>query len=122
MLLCDGAPEPQRIDAARAVTDDRTIIGNSHDGCRAVGCDDERVAGQLKACLNLHGINDARTRDLPRIGTTEPIVGFLDLISIANALSKNSILVTQSITHRRVLQGRERFDETRGQSSEPAVA
>src|SRR5208283_3171122 len=64
----------------------------------------------------------ARVHDFPGIGAIQPVVWPLLLPSIANALVEHAVLVAQSVTHCRKLQGRHRIEEARRQTAEPAVA
>ena len=60
--------------------------------------------------------------DFPGIGAIQPVVWPLLLPSIANALVEHAVLVAQSVTHCRKLQGRHRIEEARRQTTEPAIS
>src|SRR5262249_60077209 len=69
----------------------------------------------------LYRIHLAGPRDFPRVGTPQPLVGFLHLIAVADCLMKDPVLVAEAITHGRKLQRCQRVDKTSGQATEAAV-
>ncbi len=60
--------------------------------------------------------------DLPRVGSTQPVVGVLDLPAVGDLLAEHAVLVAQAVADRGDLQRRQRVDEAGGQPAQAAVA
>ena len=68
------------------------------------------------------GVASRRTRDFPRIDGAQPVVGALDLRTVANHLPENAVLVAQAVADGRVLERGERVDEAGREPAQAAVA
>src|SRR5262249_11313597 len=60
--------------------------------------------------------------DFPGVGTTEPVVGMLDLPAAGDLLAENSVLVPQAIADRRDFERCHRVEEAGGEPAQTAVA
>src|SRR6185295_10859363 len=90
------APQPQRVDAARAVADDRPIVRDADDRGRPIWNDADRRSPQLEAGVQRYLKLLAGPRDLPRVGLAQPVVRLFDLIAVANRLPEDAVLVLQA--------------------------
>ena len=59
--------------------------------------------------------------DFPRIGRDQPGIRLFTLVAIHNFLSKDPVIVTQTVAHRRDFLGRERIHEARCQAAEATI-
>ena len=117
------APEAQRVDGV-FVADDREIVG---DALHGLGADPAPFEGAmlLNAVDIAAELDDARvlgTRHLPGIAVLEPAVGFLDLLSIDDALAEDAVVVAKTIAHAREIQRTQRVEEAGGQAAKTAIA
>ncbi len=62
------------------------------------------------------------TLDLPAIYRTQPMIRFLQLITILDMLAKHSVFVTDTVPLHRQLQGGATIEKTGGQSAQTTVA
>ena len=69
--------------------------------------------------LNVH--SDIVPRKLPRV-EVQPIIWYLDLISVDDFLLEDTISVTQAIPPSRIIQRSHAVKKTRSQPAEAAVA
>jgi len=60
--------------------------------------------------------------DLPRVAVVEPEVGNLNLVTIFNGLFKDTIIVANTITPSRNVEGSKRIDETSGKTSKTTIS
>ena len=116
-------PQPQRIDALRAVPYDRAVI--CHPRAELEGlCASEFYGGaaQLDGRVQRHRIDFVGPRNLPWIVLEKPIVRLLDLRAVANRLSENSVFIAKAVADGGILKRRQRVDEAGREAPEPAVA
>src|SRR5262245_57340014 len=114
-------PEPKRVDCPAPVTDDRTIERNSDQTGRPA-CD--RVQGTtayFDRAVELYIHRLVRARNLPRVGSTQPIGGNLLLPAVLDRLLENAVLVSQTIAHRRDLHRRHRIEKASSEAAKSAV-
>ncbi len=122
VLMCRRAPEPQRVDGPAAVADDRPVVRRADQGRRHVPDHFEPAVLQLEGAVqaNLHGLS--RPHDLPGVGTSEPVVGVLDLPAAGDLLAEDAVLVPQAVADRGDLERRHRVEEAGGEPAQAAVA
>src|SRR5207245_7513367 len=63
-----------------------------------------------------------RTRDLPWIRVTQPVVRPLLLPAVVDRLPEHAVFVAQSVAHGGAVQRRHRVEKARCQAPEPAIA
>ena len=63
-----------------------------------------------------------RTRHLPRVLATQPVVGLFALPAVLDRLPEHAVFVTQPVAHGGELHRRHRVEKAGGQASEPAIA
>ncbi len=115
-------PESQRVDRLAAVTDDWSIERHADQGGRLPGDGPQTAALQFKGTIQFDFDGLIRPRDLPRIGTAEPVVRLLILPAVADRLSEDAVFIAQPVAHRRKLHRGHRVEETGGESPQPAVS
>ena len=71
--------------------------------------------------MELDGIEHFRSRELPGIAVTQPVIRVLDLLAVLDLLVEHSVLVTDTVTVARQFQRRHRVEETGRQAPQTAV-
>ncbi len=77
------------------------------------------MPGDISVELNVHG--DIVPRKFPRV-EIQPIIWYLNLVSVDNFLLKDTISITQAVAPSRVIQCSHAVKETCSQPAETAVA
>ena len=72
----------------------------------------QAAAAQLEGAVEFDFDALVRTCNFPRVWKSKPIIGLFVLPAVPDRLSKNAILVAQTVTHRRELHSRHRVDKT----------
>ena len=116
------APQPKRIDRVAAISDHRTVVRHADQRRRGMRNQAHVSVTQFETAAEFHLDGFALARDLPRIGSPEPVVRPLLLPSVAKILPEHAVLVAQSVTHRRKLQCRHGIEVAGRQTAQPAVA
>jgi len=76
----------------------------------------------LHPAVEPHFLGVFRAHDLPRIAKADPTVGMLDLVAVDELLLEEAKLVVDAVAERRIVEGRQRIEETGGEPPEAAVA
>src|SRR4029450_1738488 len=76
----------------------------------------------LDVAINLNFRGLLRPDNLPRRSILHPCIGKLDLVTIAEFLLKESVLVMDSIADSRKIQRGERIEEACGETAKAAVS
>src|SRR5262245_38212799 len=96
-------PEPQCIDSLAAVANDWSIVRNSNEGRCTTGDCPQRTAVYFEGAVEFYLHSLVWSRNFPRVGATEPIVGLLLLPAILDRLFENAVFVSKAVPHRRDL-------------------
>ena len=121
---CLGLPQPQQAHCINAKTGDRCIVGHAFDDAlrnpanlpaAGVRCIHFRVTAQL----DLEGI--LRPGNLPGVAQLQPVVGPFDLPAILQLLIEDAKLITNTVTDRRNLGGRQGVHITGGQPPQSTI-
>ena len=120
-----GIPDPQRVNKAVSVSDDRHVVGHRLDGLVALltvhgAAALDLVARDISAEVDLLRI--LGPLDLERIAVPEPIVRHLHLIPVHNFLPEHAVVIADAAAVCRVVQRRQRIEEAGGKAPEAAVA
>ena len=124
VLRQNSTPRAQTIDNVAAIAENRQIIRNGDDILRVLDGDvisaADPVFDQLTAEADLNRV--ALRRDFPRIAVGQPLIRNLDLLTVYNALTEQTVLIADGAAHRRQIQRRQRIQEAGSQTSQTAVA
>src|SRR5262249_19845260 len=120
-----GSPQAQRVDGLRSVARNGSVERRGQHVARVhplVGQTAPVVHEFPNAAEEAHAETVAGTGNLPRIAVAEPGVGHLHLASADDPLVKDSIIVAEPISVRRVAEGGQRIEKAGGQTAQATVA
>src|SRR5262252_2763751 len=113
-------PQSKRCDAIGAVSRNDEVVRVGPQLCRWQPA--PAGAFRLDAAAEANLVADLRSRQFPRIAVAQPVVGFLDLLAIVNALGKDAEVIVQAIAEARHAQRGKRIEKARCQAAEATVA
>src|SRR5215472_3324308 len=118
-------PKPQIIRSMFAVSQNRSVIGNTvHDDVRnpahmifSVG-----APSRLRVAAETDSYDRFRTPNLPRVSVAQPLIGDFDLPSVANFLVKNPEFISDAVADRRNTQRSQRVQVAGGEAAQSTVS
>src|SRR5262249_15912662 len=114
-------PEPQRVDRLSAITDYRPIVGDTEHSRRIPSDNAECTSIWHERAGDLHFHGFVRPCNLPGICTPQPVITLFVLPAVLYGLFKDSVLVSQAISHCGKLQSCHRVEETRGEPTKSSI-
>src|SRR4029453_5335949 len=93
-------PEPDVFDVLPAVADDGTVERHADQRRRTAGNRLGRAGTDLEGAVEGHLPEFVGARDLPGIGTTQPVVRLLVLPAVLDRLPEHAVLVAEPVPHR----------------------
>eukprot|EP00047_Mylnosiga_fluctuans_P003292 m.228426 g.228426 ORF g.228426 m.228426 type:complete len:867 (+) comp11740_c0_seq1:45-2645(+) len=116
-----GRPQTHGVDGVIAVAGDGGVVRQGQHDLRAGPL--KLAAGEpLDVAVEVDRQDVLRARDLPGIAVLEPVVGGLLLVTIADALLEDTILVADAVPVRGQRQRGHRVEEARSKATKTAVA
>ena len=100
-------PEPQGVDRLAAVADDRTIVRNTQQVNRLARDLFDHSAFEPERAVERDFNRLGHPCDFPGIGMQQPVVGLLDLVTVADLLAEHAVLIPQPIADRRDFERRQ---------------
>src|SRR5271157_5694155 len=97
ILVGRGAPEPQCVDCPAAVTDDGSVVWRPHQDCGNVPVDFHSPFPQPERTVQPDFHTLSGPNDLPGVGTSEPVIGVLDLLASVDLLAEHPVFVPQAV-------------------------
>ena len=110
-------PQTQRLRHAVTVAKHRQIPGFAGNGERRLP---ETLFRHFPANANLHV--QLRVMAEPRVGIAMPVVRRFHLMAVSEGLTEQAVLVVQTVTNRRLADGRHGIQETGRQTTQATVA
>ena len=110
-------PQTQRLRHAVTVAKHRQIPGFAGNGERRFP---EALLRHFPANANLHV--QLRVMAEPRVGIAMPVVRRFHLMAVSEGLTEQAVLVVQTVTNRRLADGRHGIQETGRQTTQATVA
>ena len=122
---CAAGPQPQVIDGGSAVAGNQLIESDGVDVLcihPTVRLADGGILVGLAATAESHRVAHTAARRFPHIAQTQPAAGDFALAAVGvNDLRENAVVVADAVTHRRVVQSRQRIQEARRQAAQTAI-
>ncbi|CPZ67689.1 Uncharacterised protein [Mycobacteroides abscessus] len=119
------APQRQRVTGVHSVALDRGVVGDAlEEALRNPASPEVPVLVEILLGVAAPSDNEIEVGFgyFPRVSVVEPVVGLLDLPSVADLLVEDPVLIADAVTDRRAIQGGQRVQVARCQASEPTVA
>jgi len=120
-----GAPQAQQVHGAHAVAEDGRVDRHAAKDLvrHPAGAQPALVVGRvLGVAADADVVGDLRTPHFPGVAEAQPVVGGLDLGSVADDLGEDAEFVADAVADRRDLESRERIHEAGREPPEAAVA
>ncbi len=119
------APQRQRVTSVHSVALDRGVVGDAlEEALRNPASPEVPVLIEILLGVAAPPDNEIEVGFgyFPRVSVVEPVVGLLDLPSVADLLVEDPVLIADAVADRRAIQGGQRVQVARRQASEPTVA
>ncbi|SHW51777.1 Uncharacterised protein [Mycobacteroides abscessus subsp. abscessus] len=119
------APQRQRVTSVHSVALDRGVVGDAlEEALRNPASPEVPVLIEILLGVAAPPDNEIEVgfAYFPRVSVVEPVVGLLDLPSVADLLVEDPVLIADAVADRRAIQGGQRVQVARRQASEPTVA
>jgi hypothetical protein len=119
-----GLPEAQVVDGVVAIAGDRVVVGDAEDGFIVDPAGEETALAffHFDAAAEMDFELGFGALDFPGIAVAQPVVGFLDLVAVADFLAEDAVIVADAVAVAGKLEGGEGVEEAGGEAAEAAVA
>ena len=121
-IRCGCGPEAKRVNGRSSVPDHGAIVRNSVERGRRADHRLQSSSPHLDRGVQLHLDPLVRTGDLPRVGSTEPVVGLFLLPAVLDGLPEDAVFVPQAIAHGRDLHRGHGVEKASRQAPQASVA
>jgi hypothetical protein len=118
-------PQPQCVHGVGVVTDDKRVVGHTHDAL-AVHPIEAHLAAvgapHMHLAVELHALHVLMARQLPGIAVLQPSIPVLDLLTAVDVLLEDAVFVANAVADSRQVERRQRIHEAGRQATEAAIA